>query len=303
MKVFITGVEGFVGKYLARHLASSGFEVHGSYHSDKPDVEGSLCKLDILDKDALPRLLEKLQPAYIFHLAAISSVRQSIEEPQVTRAVNVTGTKNLLDAAKLLQLDCRLLLVSSAEVYGKPQKIPITEDHPLKPLNPYAKSKLEMEKLAQEYDLDYVISRSFTHTGPGQSANFFCSEFAKTIAEIEKGLRPAVLTYGDAEIVRDLTDVRDMVRAYQLLLDKGKGRGIYNICSGRGVAISQVLEILTRQSSAKIALKQDKSKVAKNSIRTMVGSCEKFQQISKWKPTVEIEQTLQDMLSYWRLHV
>lgn len=304
MKAFITGVGGFVGQHLADLLLSKNFEVYGSYHTNKPSLKNvRLFQVDISQRQKLEKAILQVKPDYVFHLAAISSVKRSWEGPELTRKINVFGTDNLLSSIESSGPSAKTLIVSSSEVYGEPRTIPITEDHALNPLNPYSKSKLECEQLCKKYDLPYVITRSFTHIGPGQSPIFFCSEFAKTVAEIEKGLQERVLTFGDASVVRDVTDVRDIAKAYLLCLDKGKPREIYNICSGKGISIRKILDLLTSFSTKEITLQQDKSKLVGKSITTMIGDYQKFSKVSGWKPRIQISQTLKDMLDYWRSRI
>lgn len=300
MKAFITGSEGFVGRHLSEYLNSQGIEVYGSYFSEPFKNKKRFFRIDVTDGKKLKGAISKVKPDYVFHLAAQSSVRKSWENPTITKKINVNGTENVLEAVKLLKMQSKVLIVSSAEVYGDPKKIPITEEHPLNPKSPYAESKLEAEKLCRNYDLQYFIVRSFAHIGPGQQPTFFCSEFAKIVAEIENGKREPLLTYGDTAIVRDLTDVRDVVRAYLLCLEKAREKEVYNICSGKGISIGEILSILTGYSNKKIKLQQDKSKVAAKSIKTLIGSYEKFYSQTWWKPRIEIEQTLKDILNYWR---
>ncbi|MFH1510576.1 MAG: GDP-mannose 4,6-dehydratase, partial [Candidatus Woesearchaeota archaeon] len=270
MNALVTGASGFAGKHLCRHLLSLGIQVHGLTRKPLPTHGVVVHQSDILDRENLKLVVEKSRPDYIFHLAAISSVRKSFQEPDLTRKTNVDGTRNILDAASEKAKNAKILLVSTSEVYGEQERMPITEKQEPDPLNPYAESKLEMERLCESYEVDYIIARSFTHTGPGQSQTFFCSEFAKAIAEIEKDIRKPVLTYGDEKIVRDLTDVRDVVQAYLLLLEHGKNREIYNVCSGKGLSIREIMSILTGLSSKTIETRQDTSKAGR-SIRTMIG--------------------------------
>jgi GDP-4-dehydro-6-deoxy-D-mannose reductase len=298
LRAFITGIEGFVGSHLKSCLEHNGIEAYGSCYSQAFPGDTKTHRVDILKKDELTRCITRIKPDYIFHLAAQSSVRLSWQNPGMTKKVNVEGTRNVLEAASLA--GAKALVISSAEVYGNPQKTPITEEHELNPQNPYAESKLEAEKACKEYDMDYFIARSFTHIGPGQQPIFFCSEFARIVAEIEKGVRDPVLTFGDLDIVRDLTDVRDVVRAYLLMMEKARPREAYNICSGRGASIKEILDILLGLSKKKISLKQDKTKLGQKSIRVLIGSYDKFAKATGWKPGIQLATSLKDMLDYWR---
>jgi len=296
MKALITGIDGFVGPYLKKHLLDNGFEVCGTDISSGEDVD---YEVDLLDRGAVEDLIIKIKPDFIFHLAAQSSVKLSWENPELTMKVNVEGTKNILDAVKVNVPDSRILIISSADVYGVPAKLPLREDFDLKPVSPYGKSKLEQEKVALSYGLNVVVSRSFTHTGPGQKPIFVCSEFAKKIAEIENGGR-AVINVGDITVKRDFTDVRDIVRAYLLALQKCKFNEVYNVCSGKSYQIKQILDILLGFTDKNIEIKSDASKMRKSDIKELVGDNSKFSKITGWKPEIQLEETLKDVLDYWR---
>ncbi|MBU4186528.1 MAG: GDP-mannose 4,6-dehydratase, partial [Proteobacteria bacterium] len=248
-KALITGSSGFVGAHLWDHLSSLGFEVHGMDRTNTNNKKNNnTFTCDLLDVENLSRIITKISPDYVFHLAAQSSVKDSWENPELTYNVNVNGTKNLLDAIEGAGIKSRILVISSSQVYGAPRKVPISESHPLKPSNPYAKSKLEQEKLCGDYALDIVISRSFNHTGPGQSPSFVCSDFARQIADIKKGLKEPTMRTGNLKSERDFTDVRDIVRAYQSALEKCSPGGIYNICSGQGYSAKEILDLLMEVS-------------------------------------------------------
>ncbi len=305
MKAFITGVSGFVGPYLARHLARNGFEVFGIDRSGDKQVDGCIVEAcDVTDAAAVSAIIKRIKPGMIFHLAGQSSVSLSWKEPELTKTVHVAGTKNVLDAVVAANLKPKVLIVSSAEVYGIPKSIPITESHPVHAVTPYGESRVEQEKLALGYfkkkGVQLVISRSFNQTGPGQPSAFVCSDFARQVAEAEKGLRKEIVV-GNLEIKRDFTDVRDAVAAYLLALQKGKPGEVYNICSGNSYSIKSILDALLSFSSAKsVKILKVAAKKRRHDIPELVGDNSKFRQATGWQPKIPIEKTLKEILEYWR---
>lgn len=307
MKALVTGIEGFVGSYLAEELSKKGFEVYGTY-LDPVKKEVKCIKnfyLDVTDKEEAVKVISKIKPDQIFHLAGFSSVALSWKNPELCHKVNVEGTENLLDAVLTAGISPKILVISSAEVYGKPQKIPITEEHPLNPDNPYAKSRLEQEKVVLNYvknkGIKAIISRSFNHTGPGQLPTFVCSDFAYQIAKIEKGLQEPVIRTGDLSVKRDFSDVRDIVRAYVLALEKCRVGEIYNICSGKAYSIKEILDTLILLSGRKdIKVMQDSGKVRPSDVDIMLGDNSKFKAETVWKPQIKFDETLKGILEWWR---
>ncbi len=304
MKAFITGVSGFVGKYLAEHLLRNGFEVCGI---DRKGAEIKGCKIevcDILDKERLSAVVESAKPDAIFHLAALSSVSKSFEAAKETKRVNVEGTRNLLDAVAEAKISPVILVISSLQIYGKPDTLPIKEDAPLRPASPYAESKAEQEKLCMEYSkkLKIIISRSFNHTGPGQSDDFVWPSFAKQIAEIEAGKRKE-LSVGNLDVERDFSDVRDIVKAYLLAIQKCKPGEVYNICSGKAYNIGKMLDVMKSYSTEKIEVAVDGARVRKKDVPALYGDNSKFTRATGWKPQIPFEKTLKDILEYWRKRV
>ncbi|MDA1196663.1 MAG: GDP-mannose 4,6-dehydratase [Nanoarchaeota archaeon] len=296
MKALITGAGGFVGGYLKKHLEEKNIEVAGL---DKHPNVNTTHTVDLLDKEKLSATIKEVSPDLIFHLAAQSSVKKSWQEPELTKEINVQGTKNLLDAVKENNLNPKILLISSADVYGIPATQPMNESLPLAPVSPYGKSRIEQEKLALSYDLDIIISRSFTHTGPGQKAIFVCSDFVKQVAEIEKGTRTELVT-GDLTITRDIIDVRDMVTAYLIAIQKAKPKQIYNLCGNKGYKLQEIVDILRTLTTTEITVKQDPEKIRTKDIPEMIGDNTKFTQTTNWKPKIPMQQTLKDMLDFWR---
>ncbi len=295
MKALITGVNGFVGPYLKDYLLQNGHEVYGTDISSGKHVD---LQVDLLDREGVLSLMGEVKPDLIFHLAAQSSVKLSWSKPELTSHVNVDGTRNLLDAVKEHVPQSKILLVSSADIYGPIDGV-MKENSKLNPISPYGKSRVEQEKLALSYGLNLVVSRSFSHTGPGQSPVFVCSDFAKQIAEIENGGESLIMT-GDLNVKRDFTDVRDIVRAYLMAVMDCKANSVFNICSGRVYLIKQVLDILIDLTDKDILIETDFSKIRENEIPVMEGDNSKFVKLTGWEPEIAFEDTLKDILDYWR---
>jgi GDPmannose 4,6-dehydratase len=306
IKCLVTGISGFVGEYLTRFLLEKGYEIYGLDRLGTP-VEGvNVFQADLLDREKIFQIITETKPDQIIHLAAQSSVAKSWENPDLTMQVNVEGTQILLDAVRHAKLNSRILVVTSAEIYGVPNEIPIKESHYLNPTSPYGKSRLEQERLIKDYkerfNMDIVISRSFPHTGPGQSKEFVCSSFAYQITMIEAGKQEPILLVGNLEAERDFMDVRDVVRAYYLLINSDTNE-VYNVCSGQGVKVSNILKILLSNSKVQIEVKQDPARIRPNDIPVLVGNNVKILEFTGWKPNISFEQTLIDILNYWRTTV
>lgn len=304
-KAFITGVSGFVGPYLVRHLGCSGFEVFGIDRSGSRKVDGcAVEKCNVTDAAAVAAVVKRIRPDLIFHLAGQGSVARSWKDPELTWRVNVEGARSLFGAVAAAKISPKILLVSSAEVYGIPKVLPTLETHPIAPISPYGKSKVEQERIALEHfgsgGMHVVISRSFNHTGPGQPSEFVCSNFARQVADIEKGRQPPVIKVGNLRIKRDFFDVRDVVRAYLLLLEKGKAGEAYNVCSGSTFAIGDVIEKLAKISGAKFKVEQEPSRVLDNAVPVLQGDHSKLTAATGWQPQISFDQTLADLLDYWR---
>jgi GDP-4-dehydro-6-deoxy-D-mannose reductase len=303
MKAFITGINGFVGKHLSDFLLSKGFEIIGTDLADRFDgnPEVRYNKLDVLDSDKINGIINESKPDIIFHLAGFSSVKKSFEMPEICTKINVIGTKNLLDAIIKARINPRILIISSADVYGIPKSLPIKETDKLNPISPYAESRKEQEELCRRYtQLKIIISRSFPHIGPGQQPIFVASDFAKQIAEIEKGKKEPVIKVGNLEIKRDFTDVRDVVRAYLLAVKEGEAGQTYNICSGKAYSIKDMLDKLLSFAKAKIKIAQDISRMRESDIPVLQGDNSKFRKKTGWKPEIDFDKTLKDILNYWR---
>jgi len=315
-KVLITGITGFVGSHLAELLLDQKYTVFGSVRprskTENIDHLRSKVKLfdvDILDSHNLYDLVEDTRPDYIFHLAAQSFVLTSWSSPANTLQTNLIGTVHLFEAVRKLKLDPVIQIACSSEEYGlvKENELPVKETNPLRPLSSYAVSKVAMDMLGYQYFKSYglkiVRTRGFNHTGPRRGEVFAESTFAKQIAEAEKGLRKPVIEVGNLAARRDYTDVRDMVRAYLLTVQKGEPGEVYNICSEKTWRIKKVLEILPSFSKTKMTVKKDPARMRPSDVLVLLGDCSKFKKQTGWQPKIPFEKTLEDLLNYWRERV
>jgi GDP-4-dehydro-6-deoxy-D-mannose reductase len=315
MKVLITGITGFVGSHLADYLLSLGaMEVHGliRWRSPMENIEGivseiTLHECELRDAGSVRETIRSIRPDRVFHLAAQSFVPTSWHAPQDTMSNNVLGQLNLLESILKEGLNgTRIQVACSSEEYGlvQPGEIPIGEDNPLRPLSPYAVSKISQDFMAYQYHKSYglhtVRTRGFNHTGPRRGEVFVCSNFAMQIAEIEAGLRPPVIKVGNLDASRDFTDVRDMVRAYHLSLEKGESGAVYNICSGKAYAIKDILNDLLKMSRVEVEVQVDPERMRPSDVPILLGDSSRFREVAGWSPTIPFEKTLEDTLEYWR---
>jgi GDP-4-dehydro-6-deoxy-D-mannose reductase len=317
MKVLITGLTGFVGSHLADHLVARGdLEIYGTYRwrSRMDNVEQLRGKVqfvecDLRDAGAVRRMLVQVRPARVFHLAAQSYVPTSWLAPSETITGNVLQQLNLFEAARDLALDARFQIAGSSEEYGRvlPDEVPIREENPLRPLSPYAVSKVTQDVLAYQYWMSHrlhtVRTRGFNHTGPRRGEVFVTSSFAKQIVEVEKGQREPVIRVGNLEAIRDFTDVRDMVRAYWLALEHGEPGEVYNIASGRGYTMRQVLDTLLDLAHVKVEVREDPARLRPSDVQVLLGDASRLRRISGWEPTIPFDVTMKDLLEYWRQRV
>jgi GDP-4-dehydro-6-deoxy-D-mannose reductase len=315
MKALITGICGFVGGHLTRLLLSRGHEVVGLDVGDRESAfdlgtrEVKVFKGDLRDEDVISKTLTEFKPDTVFHLAAQSSVKLSFENPFETFSANLIGTLVLLETISKLDMPVKTLIISSSEVYGrlKPEECPVTEDHPLQPINPYAVSKASVDLLAQQYFLAYrmpvYIARAFSHSGPGQKTVAVLSDWAFQIAKIDLGLSPAQLKVGNTKVQRDYADVRDVVKAYVDIIEKGKAGKPYNVCSGKGYKLSDLLDKYRSLTDKEVEVATDKSRMRPVDIPILIGSYERLSADTGWKPTIPIETTLSDSLKFWRDHL
>lgn len=315
-KALITGITGFVGSHLADHLLSGGYEVCGTIRrrskTDNIDhISGRLrlVETDITDPHSVFKLMEETKPDYVFHLAAQSFVPSSWHAPMETLNVNIMGTLNILEAARKADSEAKIHVAGSSEEYGKVYKneLPIKETNQLRPLSPYGVSKVAMDRLTVQYAMSYglkaVVTRAFNHTGPRRGDVFATSNFARQIALIEKGKQEPVIMHGNLDTLRDFTDVRDIVRAYELSLQKCDFGDVYNICSGKAIRIKDMLDMLVGMSKASITTKFDESRSRPSDVEVLCGDCSKFTAKTGWRPSIPFEKTLGDLLEYWRERV
>jgi len=313
MRTLITGCAGFAGSHLAEYLLAKGEEVIGllAVDGDCDNLEHIKSHLkfvsaDLREFDRVREVIESLKPQRIYHLAAFSSPADSFENPVETYRVNFTGTLNLLSAWLRAGMDCRFLLVSSAEVYGivPKEKLPPREETEFCPVNPYAGSKAAAEMLGlqffRSYGLPIVRVRPFNHTGPRQSSRFVCSNFARQVAEIELGLRPPTIVAGNIDAARDFSDVRDIVRGYVDLLEHGAPGEVYQLCSGHSVSIKGILDMVTPFASKPVQVSVDKSSFRKHDAAEIWGDYSKAKLAVGWEPRHELAETLRELTDYWR---
>lgn len=317
MRVLITGITGFVGSHLADYCLSLNMpiEIIGTcrWRSRRENIrhlDGAidLRECDIRDASSVKGVLADTQPDRIFHLAAQSYVAASWNSPRETITTNVLGQLNILEAMRELGSKTFIQIAGSSEEYGlvRPDETPITEDNPLRPVSPYAVSKVAQDLLAyqyfQSYGLNVVRTRAFNHTGPRRGSVFVVSNFAKQIAEIEAGRREPVIYHGDLSPLRDFTDVRDIVRAYWLSLDSCKPGEVYNIASGNAYLIESILAMLLENSNhcEDIELREDPERLRPSDVPVLQGDNSRFCDATGWAPEIPFEQTAKDLLDYWR---
>jgi GDP-4-dehydro-6-deoxy-D-mannose reductase len=288
------GGAGFVGRHMNRLLEKE-------YTVTSVDRE-----FDIRDKERIQSLVKAVKPHIVINFAFITTVRETFADPETTYQVGFQGMLNLLDALRIIGFDGRVLNISSSEVYGFPaeEDLPIDESAPIKPMSPYSVAKLSVEALCYQWSqtegIDIVTVRPFTHIGPGQSNRFALSSFSRQLAEMELGLREPVIYVGNLGSTRDITDVRDVVRAYDLLLRHGKNREVYNVCTGNEVVIRSLLEELIEITGLPVRIETNKALVRGKEQQRILGSYAKLNQITGWKPEIPLRKTLFDMIEYWK---
>jgi len=300
MKALITGNKGFVGKYLTAELSVNGYRVSGT---DLVEDENTRC-VDLLDTKAVRDLISEIQPDVIFHLAAQAAIPLSWKEPKKTFELNVIGTINLLEAVYMEKHACRVVIIGSADQYGITNSVEaISEKEALYPQNPYAVSKKAQEEFALIYakfhSLDVCLTRSFNHSGPGQRRGFLIPDLCHGIVQVEQGKAP-YLKVGNTEAVRDFTDVRDVVKAYRLICEKGIKGEVYNVGSGTGRKVQDVLDKLVGMASCEIPIQPDTDRMRASDTPVMVCDNTKLRSHTGWIPSVPFEQTLRDSLEYYR---
>jgi GDP-4-dehydro-6-deoxy-D-mannose reductase len=310
MKVLITGITGFVGGHLVAFLRSEHPEVEILGLVRPPGARAgfpgvTLVEADLEDAVSVEAALSKIRPERVIHLAGQSSAHRSWLDPSGTLRLNIHGLLHLLEAIRRRSFSPRVLVVGSAEEYGQfePEDLPLRESAPLRPHSPYAVSKVAQGYLALQYTLCFGIetirTRSFPHTGPGRGEAFAESSFARQIVEIKAGRKPAILEVGNLNAVRDFTDVRDVVRAYWDLLERGEAGEVYNVCTGVGVRIRDLLGRLVAIAGVDVEMRLDPERLRPSDIPTLIGDPTRLEQTTGWRPRIPLDQTLREILEYW----
>lgn len=288
-KILITGAEGFVGKHLTK-----------LYRGCQKDVLAyGKHELDVTETNQVYDVLEQEKPDVVHHLAGCVHVGESWHAPEEYMRVNLAGTANVLKAVETTSPKTIVHIVSSSTVYGHIKRAKVTERHPIDPQTPYDVTKLASEYLAHQYAKNFgvktIVTRSFNHTGPGQSGRYVCADFARQVAECMQSRR-RVIHVGNMEAVRDFTDVRDMVRAYKRAVECCEFDTVYNVCSGKGTSVQRIMDILVSYAGKKITLRQDPNRMRPSDTPRVVGSYEKFHAVTGWKPEIPLEVTLEGVL-------
>jgi GDP-4-dehydro-6-deoxy-D-mannose reductase len=317
MKVLITGISGMTGSHLSEYLLEgANVEVHGVLRSRDSrdflaDVETDLVlhECDLRDKDAVAAVVNQVKPDQIYHLAAETSVANSWENPDQTITNNITCQLNIFEAVRKYKMNTRILVTGSSEAYGlvSEHDLPVTEEVGFKPLSPYGVSKVGQDALAyqyhQSYGMDIVRVRVFNLTGPRQSPVFALSNFAKQIAWIKANKTKPVLTVGNLDALRDFTDFRDVVKAYQLALKLGVSGEVYNIGSGKSRKLKDILNLLLDISNTKVTILQNPDRMRPSDIPHMVCDNTRFCSLTGWRPEISFRDTLGDLFKYWQAAV
>jgi len=318
MRVLITGVTGFVGSHMAEYALQQGAQVFGAcrWRSNTENIESirsqlNLVEADLRDYSSTLEMLAASRPNLIFHLAGQSQVMTSWHAPAETLHTNIIGQAHLLEAIRYRGAPFpKMLVVGSSEEYGLVQEdeLPVTEARELLPLSPYAVSKVAQDMLAYQYFRSYGIPcirvRAFNHDGPRRGEVFVTSAFARQVAEIEQGMRLPVIQVGNLKAQRDYTDVRDIVRGYWLLLERGVPGEVYNLCSGTSHAVQEILDFFIANCTVRdIKVQQDPARLRPSDVPCLYGSADKAKAVTGWSPQISFEQMLRDVLDYWRVRI
>ena len=316
MKALITGISGFAGSHLAELLLNDSVEVFGikrvrsrTENIDHIMDDVKLFDCDLMDPISIRRVLRESKPDYIFHLAAQAFVRSSWDDPIYTMRCNVEGQMNLFNALVDMNMNPMIQIAGSSEEYGavETDEIPIKETCPLRPLSPYAVSKVTQDMMGYQYwksyGLNVIRTRAFNHSGPRRGEIYATSTFAKQISMIESGTQDSIIKHGNLDAVRDLTDVRDTVRAYYMLVKNGVPGEVYNICSGNDWTIKRVLDYLVSLSNIEVKLEIDPERLRPSDLPVLIGDNSKLIEISGWKKEISMEKMLDDLLEYWRKNI
>ena len=305
MRILVTGAEGFVGEFLTASLRGDGHEVSALSRRGSP----GMLECDLTDPRAVARAVKKSAPDQVFHLAAQASAARSWTEPALTYEVNVTGTHLLLEALRKTSPAARVLLACTSDEYGAvaPEDCPIDEDTPLRPLSPYAVSKVAEEWLGQmffsAFGMAVVATRAFMHIGPGQPPRFATADWARRIALAEAGRAAPVITTGNLALKRELGDVRDVVAAYRAALDYGSAGEVYNVATGEAPTLQEALLLLTGMSETEFTIEVDPARIRPADPPILQGDASKLEHVTGWAPKHRLENTLAEVLDYWRQRV
>lgn len=310
-RVLITGAMGLAGTCLAADLIKEGYEVYGldriGFRNDgmSPPFTHVFTE-NITDEGDVARILREVAPDQIYHLAAVFSEKSLSRGVQELFDINVKGTLNVLEISAAGKKIPRILIASSSAVYGDGSEKPIDEHFPLKPVTFYGISKVIAEELGRFYSrvrgLEVTISRAFNNTAPGEARILVASEFAAQVSEMERGERTPVLKVGNIDAIRDFTDTRDVVQAYRLLMEKGESGGVYNISSGVGRPIGDIIDVLQSISTVNFKVIQEKSRLRPSGIDVsrQIGNPDKIRNLTSWVPEISFQDTIGDLLDYWR---
>lgn len=316
MKILITGISGFAARHFLNFLHEQEPEsiVAGIYHEHEPGFDTnewkglqiSLHKINLLHKEKIARLIQEFSPQFILHLAGRSSVADSWKNPAASVTDNTDFFLNIVETVRTLQLKCRILSVGSTEEYGNANAgLPLKETDCPEPASPYGVARVLQQKLvaiyANSYGVDIVHTRSFNHIGPYQKPEYVISSFAKQIVQQDKENRDTIeLTTGDVNVIRDFSDVRDVVRAYYLLLYKGKKGETYNVCSGQGYRLKDIIAMFAEKLGRPVLHSTDEKNFRPSENKVIIGSYDKLMRETGWKPEIGIEESLSDIIDYWK---
>ncbi|MDH5661764.1 MAG: GDP-mannose 4,6-dehydratase [Elusimicrobiota bacterium] len=318
MKTLITGIAGFSGIHLAEYLQSPdrhsdnielyGIDIVKDVSKDAQPIldKAKVLACDLLDREETKNIVQEIKPDKIFHLAGLTFDANSQQSPEKFYSANVFGTISLLESVKQLGINPLIHIACSSAEYGLilENENPVTETNHFRPISPYGISKLAQDMVGYQYyknhGLRIIRTRAFNITGPGEKENFVCSSFARQIALIEKGKQEPTIYVGNLDSKRDFLDIRDVVKAYWLAVDKGISGEVYNLCSGKAYSIREMLDILLQMTKEDITVKQDPERMRLSDIPLQVGSFQKFHKQTGWEPVISLQEALKDLLNYWR---
>ena len=303
--VLVTGASGFAGGHLLQLLNAPQQVVGWTRSAPAPELEplARWDHVDLLDRDSVRRAIDRLRPTHVYHCAGVAHVADLWRDTTRGLEGNVLGTEHLLDALRRAGQPCRVLVTGSAMVYA-PSDTPIDEDHALAPASPYALSKLAQEELARravrEDGLEVIVARAFNHTGARQTPAFAAPSMARQIAMIEAGRVEPVIRVGNLEAHRDLSDVRDVVRAYAALMTAGVSNSVYNVASGTARSIRSLLDSLVARAKVPVRVESDPARMRPSDVRFLAGNFSRLERATGWRPQISFDRMLDDLLNYWR---